>query len=124
MAENRSNVAEDGDKTGENSNNETRNSLEDFVTGHYQRQKEEGRMDSSEELSEERTQDFFARALTESRRMNAEVSKSNKKLDALHAEFGMDMINSWQEEHASEVLQPHEQQLVKLAQYQNPDAAR
>lgn len=56
-------------------------------------------------------------------RMNAEVNKSNKKLDAIHAEFGLDMINSWQAEHASEVLQPHEQQLVKLAQYQSPDAA-
>ena len=56
--------------------------------------------------------------------MNAEVIKSNQKLDALHAEFGIDMVNAWQDEHASEVLQPHEQQLVKLAQYQNPNAAR
>jgi hypothetical protein len=56
--------------------------------------------------------------------MNAEVIKSNKKLDALHSEFGIDMVNSWQEEHASEVLEPHEQQLIKLAQYQNPNAAR
>lgn len=55
--------------------------------------------------------------------MNAEVSKSNKKLDAMHAEFGLEMMNTWEDEHASEVLDPYEQQLVKNYQYQNPDAA-
>ena len=54
--------------------------------------------------------------------MNAEVNKSNKKLDKIHNEFGMDMVNSWQAEHMSEVLQPHEHELIKQAQYQNPDA--
>ena len=51
-------------------------------------------------------------------RMNAEVGKSNKKLDALHAEFGLDMVNAWQAEHASEVLNQHEQQLINEAKYQ------
>lgn len=54
--------------------------------------------------------------------MSSEVSKSNKKLDKLHAEFGLDMMNQWQSEHASEVLQPHEQELIKQAQYQNQAA--
>ena len=52
-------------------------------------------------------------------RMNAEVEKSNRKLDALHKEFGMELVNSWQAEHASEVLQPHEAELVKRANYQS-----
>ena len=51
--------------------------------------------------------------------MNSEVEKSNKKLDALHQEFGMELVNSWQAEHASEVLQPHEAELVKRASYQS-----
>lgn len=54
--------------------------------------------------------------------MNAEVTKSNKKLDKLHAEFGLEMMNAWQTEHALEVLQPHEQDLVKQAQYQSQNA--
>jgi len=52
--------------------------------------------------------------------MSQEVSKSNKKLDKLHAEFGLGMMNEWQSEHASEVLKPHELDLIKQAQYQNP----
>ena len=51
--------------------------------------------------------------------MNAEVDKSNKKLDALHKEFGIELVNSWQAEHASQVLQPHEAELVKKASYQS-----
>ncbi|KAL4217491.1 hypothetical protein ACF0H5_023940 [Mactra antiquata] len=124
MADKTSQVADDGDKNKNQEPGDAQNSLESFVTDHYKRQKEAGNMDSTDELSDERTNDFFSRAIGESRRMNAEVNKSNKKLDAIHAEFGLDMINQWQSEHSSEVLEPYQQQLVKNANYQSPDAAR
>ena len=41
-------------------------------------------------------------------RMNAEVDKSNRKLDKLHEEFGAGSMASWRNEHAAEVLHPHE----------------
>ncbi|XP_052813825.1 uncharacterized protein LOC128240885 [Mya arenaria] len=121
MADEQRDLEGDGDKQSEN-NADTGSSLENFVTDHYQKQKNEGRLDSTDELSEERTQDFFARALAESRRMNGEVNKSNQKLDKIHSEFGISMVNSWQAEHMKEVLQPHEHDLIKQAQYQNPNA--
>ena len=56
--------------------------------------------------------------------MNTEVEKSNQKLAMLHAEFGLDMVNAWHTEHASEVLSTHEQELVKQAQYRAPTENR
>ncbi|KAK3576229.1 hypothetical protein CHS0354_002831 [Potamilus streckersoni] len=106
------------ENTEENGLEETRRSLEDFVTDHYNQQMDEGKMDATDEICDERTAKFFSRALAESRRMNAEVQKSNRKSEKLHTELGAERYVQWQAEHASEVLLPHEVELVKDSQYQ------
>ncbi|XP_062614033.1 uncharacterized protein LOC134275759 [Saccostrea cucullata] len=83
-------------------------SLEDFVTEHYNKQKKEGKMDATEEIDDKRTMDFFARAMSESKRMNLEVNKSEQKLAKLHAELGKEKVAAWQAEHAAEVLTPEQ----------------
>ncbi|KAH3754041.1 uncharacterized protein LOC127848929 [Dreissena polymorpha] len=115
-------MADKGRNADGDGQSETKSSLEDFVTENYQKQKDEGRLDSTNELTDQRTSDFFSRALSESRRMSAEVNKSHRKLDKIHTEFGTQMVNSWQAEHMTEVLQPHEQDFINKAKYQNPQA--
>lgn len=61
-------------------------------------------MDATEEIDDKRALDFFSRAMTESRRMNTEVAKSEQKLAKLHAELGKANVAAWQAEHAAEVL--------------------
>lgn len=73
-------------------------------------------MDSTDELTEERTANFFNRALSESTRMNREIAKSKQKLSKLQEEFGEDMINAWRTEHASEVLSVEKAKAVERAQ--------
>eukprot|EP00105_Crassostrea_gigas_P014172 XP_011430747.1 PREDICTED: uncharacterized protein LOC105330621 [Crassostrea gigas] len=84
--------------------NEPAKSLEDFVTEHYNKQKKDGKMDATEEIDDKRALDFFSRAMSESRRMNTEVTKSEQKLAKLHAELGKANVAAWQAEHAAEVL--------------------
>ncbi|XP_002737749.1 uncharacterized protein LOC100371736 [Saccoglossus kowalevskii] len=78
-------------------------SLEDFVTEHYEKQKEDGRFSDTEEIDEERTKNFFDKALAASRKMNKEVAKSEDKLRKLHNELGEDTFAAWRKEHAAEV---------------------
>ncbi|XP_070570491.1 uncharacterized protein [Ptychodera flava] len=79
-------------------------SLESFVTGHYQQQKDEGKFDDTNEIDSDRTMNFFNRAIAESRRMNKEVTKSEAKLTKLHNELGADNFLAWRKEHAAEAL--------------------
>nr|XP_022322343.1 uncharacterized protein LOC111123917 isoform X2 [Crassostrea virginica]XP_022322344.1 uncharacterized protein LOC111123917 isoform X2 [Crassostrea virginica]XP_022322345.1 uncharacterized protein LOC111123917 isoform X2 [Crassostrea virginica] len=65
-------------------------------------------MDATEEIDDKRALDFFSRAMSESRRMNSEVAKSEQKLAKLHAELGKDKVDAWQREHAAEVLTPEQ----------------
>ncbi|OWF51287.1 uncharacterized protein LOC110449379 [Mizuhopecten yessoensis] len=100
----------DSDKkqTPNDANDSDEKSLEEFITHHYQRQKENGKMDATEDIDDDRTSNFFDRAISESRRMNKEVDKSQVKLDKLSAEFGAERITAWQAEHAAEVLTPQQ----------------
>ncbi|XP_060076180.1 uncharacterized protein LOC132555836 [Ylistrum balloti] len=91
-------------------------SLEDFITHHYQQQKEDGKMDATDDIDDERTSNFFDRAISESRRMNKEVDKSQAKLDKLAAEFGIERLSAWQAEHAAEVLTPAQMASIGLQQ--------
>ncbi|KAL5005763.1 hypothetical protein ScPMuIL_016921 [Solemya velum] len=79
-------------------------SLEDFITDHYKEQKSDGKFESTEEIDEERESNFFQRALAESRRMDAEVIKSEAKLKKLHNELGAENMAKWQAEHITEAL--------------------
>ncbi|ESP00854.1 hypothetical protein LOTGIDRAFT_238480 [Lottia gigantea] len=87
----------------ENKADEKPNNLEDFITHHYEKQKEEGRFDETSEIDNERTENFFSRAIQESRRMNKEIEKSKAKSDKLHNEFGTETMTAWRTEHAAEV---------------------
>ena len=53
-------------------------------------------------------------------RMNEEVSKSHKKMKKLADEFGAETIAAWQSEHASEVLQPHQIELLNHGIAEHP----
>lgn len=46
--------------------------------------------------------------------MNAEVNKSQVKLDKLASEFGANRFAAWQAEHAAEVLLPHQIAAVRM----------
>ncbi|XP_077997144.1 uncharacterized protein LOC144450423 [Glandiceps talaboti] len=78
-------------------------SLENFVTDHYNQQKENGKFDT-EEIDEDRAKNFFDRAIAESRRMNKEVGKSEVKLTKLHNELGSENFRAWRQEHAAEAF--------------------
>ncbi|KAK6165408.1 hypothetical protein SNE40_022341 [Patella caerulea] len=99
------------DKKGDSPSN-----LEKFITQHYERQKDEGRFDETNEIDNERTENFFSRAIEESRRMNKEINKSKAKSEKLHNEFGTERMTSWRMEHAAEVLLPAEAEQVELSQ--------
>ncbi|KAI0228889.1 hypothetical protein LSAT2_020672 [Lamellibrachia satsuma] len=80
--------------------------LEDFVTAEYRKQKEDGQLEPTDQLNEQRIDAFFQRALSESRRMSEEVCKSERKMSDLHMELGAATFESWTNEHAAEVLVP------------------
>ncbi|XP_064646283.1 uncharacterized protein LOC135499465 [Lineus longissimus] len=77
------------------------NNLENFIVGHYQRQKNENPGDN---IGEDRINQFFERALAESHRMNAEANKSKGKQKKLHDELGPEVFEAWTDEHAAEVI--------------------
>merc|ERR1712038_1045424 len=85
--------------SGSDTSYEVDRGLENFITHHYERQKEEGKMDTTEDISEERTNSFFERAIRESQRMSMEVERSHKKIDRLHDELGEGTFASWRNEH-------------------------
>ncbi|XP_048773574.1 uncharacterized protein LOC125678864 [Ostrea edulis] len=91
-------------------------SLEDFITEHYNKQKEDGKMNATEDIDDKRALDFFSRAMSESRRMNSETVKSEQKLAKLHAELGKEKVAAWQAEHAAEVLTPEQLRHMGLQQ--------
>ncbi|XP_033729048.1 uncharacterized protein LOC117318139 [Pecten maximus] len=110
-------MADSDKKQTPNENNDSNGkSLEDFITEHYQQQKENGQMDATEDIDDVRTSNFFDRAIAESRRMNKEVDKSQAKLDKLSAEFGAERLSAWQAEHAAEVLTPKQITAIGLQQ--------
>jgi len=94
------------------------NGLETFITGHYEQQKQAGNMGDTDQVSQERTNNFFERAIKESQRMSMQVEKYHKRIDGLHDELGGDTFAKWRNEHASEVLKPEEVEAVNLASHQ------
>ncbi|KAK2191052.1 hypothetical protein NP493_60g01025 [Ridgeia piscesae] len=88
------------------SDDEEKKPLEDFVTAEYRKQKEEGQLQPTDQLNEQRIDAFFERAISESRRMSEEVCKSERKMSDLHMELGAETFESWRNEHAAEVLVP------------------
>ena len=51
-----------------------------------------------------------------------EAEKSQAKVAKLHAEFGQEKFSQWRDEHASEVLLPHQAEAISLASQQNMDS--
>ena len=49
--------------------------------------------------------------------MSGEVRKSHAKIDALHSQLGASNIAAWQNEHAAEVLLPHQMETLKTSPY-------
>ncbi|XP_046581293.1 uncharacterized protein LOC124288805 isoform X1 [Haliotis rubra] len=90
-------------------------SLEEFIRDHYQQEKNAGKLTASDNLDEKRIDDFYNRAISESRRMNEEVVKSKQKQQQLHEELGGKNLAEWREEHASQALQPEQAERVRLA---------
>ncbi|CAH3128619.1 unnamed protein product [Porites lobata] len=62
-------------------------------------------------LDAERMNRFYQRALNESERMSNEVTKSQKQRSELHKELSKDMLESWTQDHAQEVLCPQTYEL-------------
>ncbi|XP_071482043.1 uncharacterized protein [Diadema antillarum] len=111
MAEERKICSTNGDanedrETGED--NQSSRSLADFVTQNYAEQREARQMRSGvanpSTDEEERADKFMERALSESRRMNLEVARSQRRQNELYRELGEDKFHAWTMEHASEVI--------------------
>ncbi|XP_072024858.1 uncharacterized protein [Amphiura filiformis] len=78
-------------------------SLREFIQQRYQEQKDAGNLSSSEGVSDERTNQFFQRAISESQRMSTEVARSEQRQQELYRELGAHRVHAWTMEHASEV---------------------
>ncbi|XP_046331878.1 uncharacterized protein LOC124115105 [Haliotis rufescens] len=89
--------------------------LEEFILDHYQQEKNAGRLIASDKLNEKRIDDFYNRAIAESRRMNEEVVKSKQQQLQLHQELGAKNLAEWRQEHASQTLLPEQAERVRLA---------
>ena len=51
-----------------------------------------------------------------------EAEKSQAKVAKLHAEFGAERFAAWRDEHASQVLLPHQVEAIARASQQNMDS--
>ncbi|XP_064598608.1 uncharacterized protein LOC135464948 [Liolophura sinensis] len=100
----------------ERSESKNPSTLEQFIMDNYAQQKSEGRHDATADIDDDRTANFYARAIGESRRMCQEVEKSREKLEKLHSELGADKLAAWRTEHAAEVLLPEEAEKIAMAE--------
>ncbi|XP_041453470.1 uncharacterized protein LOC121406525 [Lytechinus variegatus] len=99
------------------------NHLADFVARNYEEQKEARRRvgDADED---QRVDAFLQRALSESKRMNAEVARAERRQNELYRELGQDKMHSWIMEHASEVtvtLPSDEGMAMETEEVSNPN---
>jgi len=89
-----------------------RDSLREFVEEECLEQmrtdQDASRSEETSIVDSERINNFFERALSESKRMSKEVFKCHTQLNDLHAELGADKFASWTADHASEVLSSEE----------------
>ncbi|KAK7111975.1 uncharacterized protein [Littorina saxatilis] len=95
------------------SNNE---GLEGFITQQITEQRSNRTDGPGENIDADKMNRFMARALSESRRMNQEVEKSQAKLGKLHSELGAERMAAWRQEHSAEVLTPQQCRLVEMTQ--------
>ncbi|XP_038071564.1 uncharacterized protein LOC119740366 [Patiria miniata] len=90
-------------------------SLRDFVSRNYHDQRVSGTAVEMSQADEERRNNFFQRAISESQRMSAEVDRCQQRHEALQAELGAGNLHAWTMEHASQVtvtLPSHSQSTI------------
>ncbi|XP_071791907.1 uncharacterized protein [Asterias amurensis] len=117
-----SHPVENGVENGVDNENGDSNLL-DFVTRSYHDQRVSGAAGDLSQADEERRNNFFQRAISESQRMSAEVDRSQQRQDALHAELGAANVHAWTMEHASQVivtLPDHSQPHPSIPELQEP----
>ncbi|KAK2142181.1 hypothetical protein LSH36_987g00088 [Paralvinella palmiformis] len=102
-------VSEAGKLRSELLKDETVPGIHQFVAEQYEKQREEL---GDVNIEEERINNFFTRAVNESRRMSREVEKSHQQQQKLYAELGKEMFVEWRDEHAAQVLPGHQVQTV------------
>ena len=73
-------------------------------------------MEATDEIDDTRTEHFFSKAISESRRMNVEIEKSEAKRKQHRDEFGNRLLE-WQAEHAAEVLTPKQAQQFGVCEH-------
>ncbi|XP_076460180.1 uncharacterized protein LOC143293149 [Babylonia areolata] len=105
-------TTEDSNTNMNNAPDSKDNKLEDFIASQLAEQSIS--RGPGENIDEEKMNRFLSRALSESRRMNQEVAKSEAKMNKLHAELGADRLTQWRQEHSAEVLTPQQSQLVEM----------
>ncbi|XP_022112113.1 uncharacterized protein LOC110991185 [Acanthaster planci] len=62
-----------------------------------------GAVEEMSQADQQRRNNFFQRAVSESQRMSAEVERCQQRHEALQAELGAGNLHAWTMEHASEV---------------------
>ncbi|RDD45108.1 hypothetical protein TrispH2_002951 [Trichoplax sp. H2] len=73
------------------------------------------KMDNSDEsnLDKERLNQFVARALSESNRMQGEVNNAEQQRQELINNYGSEAVSAWMQEHAEQVLSQEEIRLIQ-----------
>ncbi|RUS87612.1 hypothetical protein EGW08_004657 [Elysia chlorotica] len=117
MAAKKMNETEEGnDTSADQATTRKTGGFEDFIAAQLQQQEKESKQ--TDNVDTAKRDNFIARATAESERMNREIEKSKMKRDKLEAEFGEEIITQWRNEHAAEVLTPHQAALVEQSYHQ------
>ncbi|CAI9727404.1 Hypothetical predicted protein [Octopus vulgaris] len=82
-------------------------SLEAFIRDEFYRQQQENL--NNDQIDSIKINQFFERALSETRRMNDVIKNSHKQCNLLRKEFGLRMLSDWFKEHHTEILEPFQE---------------
>ncbi|XP_014783455.1 uncharacterized protein LOC106878685 [Octopus bimaculoides] len=82
-------------------------SLEAFIRNEFYRQQKEN--PNKDQIDSIKINQFFERALSETRRMNDAIKNSHKQRNLLRKEFGLRMLSDWLKEHQTEILEPFQE---------------
>ncbi|KAI8761383.1 hypothetical protein BgiMline_033695 [Biomphalaria glabrata] len=97
-----------GEQNNQNASESVQANLEGFVANQIRQQEKSAKEDDN--LDKEKRDQFIARALAVSKRMNKEIAKAQEKSILLNEEFGNGRITEWRNEHAEEVLSKQQQE--------------
>ncbi|KAH9498122.1 hypothetical protein Btru_008319 [Bulinus truncatus] len=91
-----------GEANNKNGSESVKDNLEGFIALQIRQQEKSSKEDDN--LDKEKRDQFIARAMAVSKRMNKEIAKAQEKSNYLNEEFGSGKITEWRNEHAEEAL--------------------